>query len=324
MSGYTGNNNYSRYSSTPPRQRGNYHARRGRGATGGSYYRGGSGTSYGARYSGNYEQQPQEADSRQPGAYYRGGSADTRPFYTGNSRQYPAQPHRYNNNANAFHAPYGANSQDAAGSVADDLRDEYEYEEKRPKSRYQNTEADYPLQQPVSSSSSPNNGLPPPPSVSSVGNSRPYHNNAYPYANNHHYSNYHHRETPPPPPPPPPPSDNHHSRGYPAHATENRSNSSSGGMITKKKRVADMKDSPFLYLTDFDKNIKRAANADTECDKVRDVFNESDVIDTTLQDLNLKVNSNELELRLLNNQCNKHALNIQLTQEKLDSLLLMQ
>ncbi|CAI4054509.1 hypothetical protein SUVZ_16G2290 [Saccharomyces uvarum] len=318
MSGYTGNN-YSRYSSTPPRQRGNYHARRGRGATGGSYYRGGS-TSYGARYSGNYEQQQQqqEADSRQPGAYYRSGSTDTRPFYTGNSRQYPAQPHRYNSNASAFHAPYGANSPDAAGSLTGDLRDDYDYEDKRPKSRYQNTEADYPPQQPISSSS-PSNGLPPPHSVSSVANNRPYHNNVYPYANNNnHYSNYHHRETPPPPP-----SETHYGRGYPAHATEKRSNSSSGS-ITKKKRVVDMKDSPFLYLTDFDKNTKRTTNADSECDKVRVVFNESEFIDTTLQDLHLKVNSNELELRLLNNQCNKHALNIQLTQEKLDSLLLMQ
>ena len=135
MSGYTGNN-YSRYSSTPPRQRGGYHhARRSRGGAGGSYYRGGN-ASYGARYNSDYEQPPQEGDLRQTGAYYRNGYTDTRPYYSANSRHYQAQPSpRYNNGTNSYHLPQRGNSQDTNGRTTSASQEDNDEKESSPDTR---------------------------------------------------------------------------------------------------------------------------------------------------------------------------------------------
>lgn len=56
--------------------------------------------------------------------------------------------------------------------------------------------------------------------------------------------------------------------------------------------------------------------------KLKEVYKENDQIDNKLEELKLKIFKDELELGLMSTQCEKDALNVQLTQEKLDSLLM--
>ena len=83
----------------------------------------------------------------------------------------------------------------------------------------------------------------------------------------------------------------------------------------------DMRESPFLYLTGLHK-LKGKENSEYE--EIKAVLKEGDTIDDKLSKEKLKIVMNEVELALLSNQCEKDTLNVQLTQDNLDSLLLMQ
>lgn len=104
-----------------------------------------------------------------------------------------------------------------------------------------------------------------------------------------------------------------HYRGEVSDAVEQREITPS-----QSPRSIDLKDSPFLYLTQWDK----FAESEQKLAQIRAVFQENDIIDSRLEDQKLKIWKNELELGLLSTQCEKDALNVQLTQEKLDSLLM--
>lgn len=79
-------------------------------------------------------------------------------------------------------------------------------------------------------------------------------------------------------------------------------------------------DSPFYYLTGLNHSTEDAQ----ELLRIRAIFKEDDAIDAKLQEQKLLLCKSELELGLLSTQCEKDALNVQLAQENLDSLLLMQ
>lgn len=84
-------------------------------------------------------------------------------------------------------------------------------------------------------------------------------------------------------------------------------------------RRINPKDSPFLYLTELDKSV----DSEKDLAYIREVFQDSDSIDAKLEEQKLQIWKNELELGLLSTQSEKDALSVQLTQEKLDALLLM-
>lgn len=79
-------------------------------------------------------------------------------------------------------------------------------------------------------------------------------------------------------------------------------------------------ESPFYYLTGLDQSSEN----EQELLRIRNLFKEDDSIDAKLQEQKLQLCKSELELGLLSTQCEKDALNVQLTQENLDALLLMQ
>lgn len=84
-----------------------------------------------------------------------------------------------------------------------------------------------------------------------------------------------------------------------------------------KKRV-DKNESPFFYLTGLDESTDDA----NELENIRLVLKESDSLDRNIEAQNLQILKNELELGILTTQCERDALSVQLTQEKLDSLLM--
>lgn len=84
------------------------------------------------------------------------------------------------------------------------------------------------------------------------------------------------------------------------------------------KRRFDKNESPFFYLTDLDKSTDDTA----KLDKIKQVLSENDSLDRKIEQERLKILKDELELSLLTSQCERDSLNVQLTQEKLDSLLM--
>ena len=79
----------------------------------------------------------------------------------------------------------------------------------------------------------------------------------------------------------------------------------------------DSEVSPFYYLTE----IHRNGNLDQG--QTKTIFNYNDKIDRLLEENKLLVLRNELEFNLMTTQGEKDSLNVQLTQENLDSILLM-
>ncbi|SCV03328.1 LAMI_0H07272g1_1 [Lachancea mirantina] len=77
---------------------------------------------------------------------------------------------------------------------------------------------------------------------------------------------------------------------------------------------------PFVYLTGLDQTM---IGNEPETSKVRDIFRQNDSIDAKLEEQKLQLWKSELELGLLSTQCEKDILNVRLTQENLDALLLM-
>ncbi|QLQ81872.1 hypothetical protein HG537_0G01260 [Torulaspora globosa] len=87
---------------------------------------------------------------------------------------------------------------------------------------------------------------------------------------------------------------------------------------TSVKKRFEQGESGFLYLTDLDKSTDDPA----ELAKIRQTLREGERLDKDLESHSLKLLKTELELELLTTQCERDALNVQLTQEKLDSLLM--
>lgn len=80
----------------------------------------------------------------------------------------------------------------------------------------------------------------------------------------------------------------------------------------------DRNESPFFYLTDLDKSTDNSV----ELDRIKHILRESDSLDKKIEEEKLRILKDELELSLLTTQCERDYLNVQLTQEKLDSLLM--
>ncbi|CCC69218.1 hypothetical protein NCAS_0C02280 [Naumovozyma castellii] len=113
-------------------------------------------------------------------------------------------------------------------------------------------------------------------------------------------------DTPPPPPPPPA-----------AQAQQQASAMANGGETRRghKKRI-DEHESPFLYLTELDQGDEASVA------EAKKVLAASSTLDGALRASYLRRLASETEVSLLSNQCERDTLNVQLTQEKLDSLLL--
>ncbi|SCU88182.1 LAFA_0E11188g1_1 [Lachancea sp. 'fantastica'] len=79
-------------------------------------------------------------------------------------------------------------------------------------------------------------------------------------------------------------------------------------------------DSPMYHLTGLDEYTID----EPERSRIRSVLREDGEIDLKLEEQKLQLCKSELELGLLSTQSEKDALNVQLTQETLDAILLMQ
>ncbi|CCH62623.1 hypothetical protein TBLA_0H03420 [Henningerozyma blattae CBS 6284] len=90
--------------------------------------------------------------------------------------------------------------------------------------------------------------------------------------------------------------------------------------IPKEKRMEDSI-SPFFYLTDIDKSIDKSIDP-TLFNRTKQIYEISEELDKKLYDHEFQLFKNELEFGLLTSQSERDQLNVQLTQEKLDSLLM--
>ncbi|QLL34755.1 hypothetical protein HG536_0H01300 [Torulaspora globosa] len=88
--------------------------------------------------------------------------------------------------------------------------------------------------------------------------------------------------------------------------------------ITNIKKRVEQGESGFFYLTDLD----RSTDDPAKLAEIRETLREGERLDKDLGSHCLKMLKTELELELLTTQCERDALNVQLTQEKLDSLLM--
>lgn len=88
--------------------------------------------------------------------------------------------------------------------------------------------------------------------------------------------------------------------------------------VSSVKKMFDKNESPFFYLT----GLNESTDDPKELENIRSILKESDSLDTNIEAQNLLILKNELELGILTTQCERDALSVQLTQEKLDSLLM--
>ncbi|SCV03194.1 LAME_0H08460g1_1 [Lachancea meyersii CBS 8951] len=85
----------------------------------------------------------------------------------------------------------------------------------------------------------------------------------------------------------------------------------------QKTHVTDF---PSYFLT----GLNEYTNDEQERSKIRSLLRGDEEIDAKLEEQKLQLCKSELELGLLSTQSEKDALNVQLTQENLDAILLMQ
>lgn len=102
-----------------------------------------------------------------------------------------------------------------------------------------------------------------------------------------------------------------HNSSSPLYQAQAKSSQTQG---TKLKITGN----PILYLTD----PEILSSDPNKLEEIHKVFQESDLLDRRLGQQKLAMWKTELELGLLNTQSGKDALNVQLNQEKLDTLLM--
>ncbi|CDO92482.1 unnamed protein product [Kluyveromyces dobzhanskii CBS 2104] len=146
------------------------------------------------------------------------------------------------------------------------------------------------------------------------GSYHPYQQSESRYSSNYRraYEQQHHHHQQPPPPPSS--SSSTYSQGSNTFPASHNSYSAPKYEQPKKKFTLPKNESPFVHIMSNDDYDRTS--------KLREVYKESDLIDGKLEELKLKIFKDELELGLMSTQCEKDALNVQLTQEKLDSLLM--
>ncbi|SCU85033.1 LADA_0D05314g1_1 [Lachancea dasiensis] len=107
-------------------------------------------------------------------------------------------------------------------------------------------------------------------------------------------------------------------------ASEDTTHSSTSSAASPKVNTALPKihstDSPIYHLT----GLHDYAEDEQERSMIRALLREDENIDARLEEQKLQLCKSELELGLLSTQSEKDALNVRLTQENLDALLLMQ
>ncbi|CAH02359.1 Lge1p [Kluyveromyces lactis] len=150
------------------------------------------------------------------------------------------------------------------------------------------------------------------------GSYHPYQHSDSRYGSNSTYRRPYGQQSVPPAPPPSTASSvsssSAYSRGSNVLPVSRNSYPSPKYEQPKKKFTIPKDENPFIYMMSNDDHSRTS--------KLKEVYKENDQIDNKLEELKLKIFKDELELGLMSTQCEKDALNVQLTQEKLDSLLM--